>query len=114
MGFDIVLIALVIGGIALSGAYVRAEYIAWREHGAMQRRREAALHERHAASLSEQRDALLPSVLKLQGFCGERAAANPEASDEYAAARRASSLSNSARNFSVAERRKRARQRTTH
>ena len=60
MGFDVVLIALIVGGIALSGAYVRAEYLAWREHGAAQRRREAALRELHAASLSEQRDALLP------------------------------------------------------
>jgi hypothetical protein len=114
MGFDIVLIALVIGGIALSGAYVRAEYIAWRDHGAMQRRREAALRERHAASLSEQRDALLPSVLKLQGFGGEREAANPDTSDEYAAARRASSLSNSGRSFPLGERRKRTRNRATH
>jgi hypothetical protein len=113
MGFDIVLIALVVGGIALSGVYVRAEYLAWREHGAMQRRREAALRERHAASLSEQRDALLPSVLKLQGF-GEREAANPDASDEEAAARRAAGVGNSARSFPLAERRKRARQRATY
>jgi hypothetical protein len=113
MGLDIVLIALVVGGIALSGAYVRAEYLAWREHGAMQRRREAALRERHAASLSEQRDALLPSVLKLQGF-GEREAANPEAGDEYADARRAAGPGNSGRGFSDSERRKRSRQRATH
>lgn len=113
MGFDIVLIALVVGGIALSGAYVRAEYLAWREHGAMQRRRETALRERHAASLSEQRDALLPSVLKLQGF-GEREAANPDAADEYAAARRAAGPGNSARGLPLTERRKRARQGATY
>lgn len=113
MGFDIVLIALIVGGIALSGAYVRAEYLGWRTHGATQRRREAALRELHAASISEQRDALLPSVLKLQGF-GEREAANPDVSDEISAARRTSGLSNSSRTYPFAERRKRARKRANH
>jgi hypothetical protein len=93
MSFDVVLIAVIVGGLALSGAYVRAEYLGWREQGAAQRRRDAALRERHAASLSDQRDALLPSVLKLQGF-GEIDAAN-----------------NSPRAYSLPERRKRARQR---
>jgi hypothetical protein len=105
MSFDVALIAVIVGGLAVSGAYVRAEYLGWREHGAAQRRRDAALRERHAASLSEQRDALLPSVLKLQGF-GEIDAANPESADGYAAARRASGSSDS-----FAERRKRVRQR---
>jgi hypothetical protein len=113
MGFDIVLIALIVGGIALSGAYVRAEYVHWRAHGVTQRRREAALRELHAASISDQRDALLPSVLKLQGF-GEGEAANPDVSDEFAAARRASALSNSSRTYPFAERRKRARKRASH
>ena len=112
MGFDVLLIALIVGGIVLSGAYVRAEYRGWRAHGAALRRREAALRELHAASLSEQRDALLPSVLKLQGF-GERDAANPDDSDEYAAARRASGL-NIARSFPLGDRRKRARKRANH
>jgi hypothetical protein len=111
MGFDFVLIALILGGLALSGAYVRAEYRGWREHGAAQRRREAALRDLHAISISEQRDALLPSVLKLQGF-GESEAANPDVSGEFAAASRTSSLSNSGRTYPLAGRRKRARQRT--
>jgi hypothetical protein len=110
MGFDFVLIVLIVGGIALSGAYVREEYLAWRTHGAAQRRREAALRELHAASLSEQREALLPSVLKLQGF-GETEAANPDTADELGAARRTAGLSDSARTYPLAERRKRARQR---
>jgi hypothetical protein len=93
MGFDVVLIAIIVGGIALSVAYVRAEYLSWRKHGAARRRRDALLRELHAVSLSEQRDALLPSVMKLQGF-GESEAAN-----------------NSSRPFAPAERRKRARQR---
>jgi len=111
MGFDFVLIALIVGGIALSAAYVREEYVAWRTHGAAQRRREAALRELHAASLSEQREALLPSVLKLQGF-GETEAANPDTADVLGATRRAAGLNNSVRTYPVAERRKRSRQRT--
>jgi hypothetical protein len=111
MSFDVVLIAVIVGGLALSGAYVRAEYLGWREHGAAQRRRDAALRERHVASLSEQRDALLPSVLKLQGF-GASEAANPDDSGEIAAPRRASGLSNSPRTYALEELSKRARQRT--
>ncbi len=112
MGFDFVLIALIVGGVGLSGAYVREEYLAWRAHGAAQRRREAALRDLHAASLHEQREALLPSVMKLQGF-GEREAANPDSAGEPAAARRAAGLSNSLRAYSLAERRKRPRKRAT-
>jgi hypothetical protein len=88
MFFDVALVALIVAGIALAAAYVRAEYLSWREHGAVQRRREAAQRDLHAASFSEQRDALLPSVLKLQGF-GKHEAAN----------------------YPLAERRKRLRQR---
>jgi hypothetical protein len=111
MGFDVVLIAVIVGGIALSGAYVRAEYLGWRKHGAAQLRREAALRQLHAESLSEQRDALLPSVVKLHGF-GESAAANPDDS-ELASGRRASGMSNSPRTYLFAERRKRIRKRAT-
>ena len=113
MGFDVALIALIVGGLALSAAYVRAEYLAWRAHGAAQRRREAAQRDLHAASLSEQRDALLPSVLKLQGF-DESEAANPDTAGEMGAARRASGFSNFPRNYPLGERRKRARQRASH
>jgi hypothetical protein len=109
MGFDVVLIAIIVGGIALSGAYVRAEYLGWRKHGAEKRRREAALGQLHAESLSDQRDALLPSVMKLHGF-GQSEAANPDDS-EFAAARRASGQSNSPRTYALAERRKRIRKR---
>jgi len=112
MGFDVVLIAIIVGGIALSVAYVRAEYLGWRRHGAAQRRREAAQSQLHAESLSDQRDALLPSVMKLQGF-GESEAANPDDS-EFAAARRASGQSNSPRTYALAERRKRMRKRANH
>jgi hypothetical protein len=79
MGFDIVLLLIVVGGIGLSAAYVRAEYMRWREHGATERRRETARRELHAQSLSEQNAALLPSVLRLQEFSNDEAA-NPEGS----------------------------------
>ena len=110
MGFDVVLMAVIVGGIVLAGAYVTAEYRGWRARGAAQRRREAALRELHAASLSEQRNALLPSVLKLQGF-GDSDAANPDASEDIASPRRASGPGNSPRAAPLAERRKRARER---
>src|ERR1700679_636605 len=78
MFFDIVLLLVVVGGIGLSTVYVRAEFLRWRKHGAAQRRRETALQELHAASLSDQRNAALPpSVLKLQGF-SQAEAANPD------------------------------------
>ena len=112
MGFDVVLIAVIVGGIVLSGAYVTAEYRGWRAHGAAQRRRAVALRELHAASLSEQRDALLPSVLKLQGF-GDSDAANPDVSKGFASARRAPGPGNSPRTVPLTQRRKGARQRAT-
>jgi hypothetical protein len=77
MGFDVLLIAVIVGGIALSVAYVRAEYRSWRKQGAAQRRREAALRDLHAARLSEQHNQLLPSLVQMQGF-GDGEAANPE------------------------------------
>jgi hypothetical protein len=95
MGFDVALIAVIVGGIALSGAYVSAEYLGWRKRSDAQRRRDAVVRERHAASLSEQHDPALPSVVKLQGF-GENDAAN------------------SARTYPLAERRKRVRKRARY
>jgi hypothetical protein len=95
MGFDVLLIAVIVGGIGLSFAYVREEYRSWREQGAAQRRREAALRDLHAARLSEQHDSqLLPSLVQMQGF-GDGEAANPE----------------HARVFPLDERRNRSRQR---
>ena len=83
MGFDVLLIAVIVGGIGLSAAYVGAEYRSWRELGDAQRRREAALRDLHAARLSEQHDPqLLPSVVQLQGF-GDGQAANPEHAQVY-------------------------------
>jgi hypothetical protein len=110
MSLDVALIVIVLGGIGLSAVYVRTEYMRWRELGAAQLRREAALRELHAARLSEQQNAaLLPSVLELQGF-SEQEAANPEgaANIGHGAAR-----TRSQRTYPFADRRKRKRQRAT-
>ncbi|HSZ09517.1 MAG TPA: hypothetical protein VK794_13340 [Steroidobacteraceae bacterium] len=78
MSLDVVLMIVVLGGIGLSAAYVRAEYLRWRDLGAAERRRETVFRKLHAARLFAQRDkALLPRVLKLQEF-SEAEAANPD------------------------------------
>lgn len=110
MSFDFLMIAVVVGGIVLSAAYVRAEYRSWREQGADERRRAAALRDLHAARLTEQQEALLPSVVQLQGF-GDAEAANPDTAQD--AARATSARANSPRAYPLAERRKRVRQRAT-
>jgi hypothetical protein len=107
MSFDIILVAIVVGGLGLSAAYVRAEYIHWREQGAAQRKRESALRELHAERLSEQQTVSpLPSVLQLQEFSTDEAA-NPEGA---ATGRRGAARTNSLRTYPF-ERRKRERQR---
>jgi len=111
MSFDVVLIAVLLGGIGLSAAYVTAEYRGWREQGAALRRREAALRDLHAASFSEQHEArLLPSVVELQGF-GDGVAANPNGAE--LGAQPSAARVNAARDFSFGERRKRERKRAT-
>jgi hypothetical protein len=110
MSLDVALIVIVLGGIGLSAAFVRAEYMRWRELGAAQLRREAMLRELHTARLSEQQNAApLPSVLELQGF-SEQEAANPDgaANIGYGVAR-----TRSQRTYPFADRRKRKRQRAT-
>jgi hypothetical protein len=83
MGFDLILIAVIVGGAGLSAAYVRAEYRSWREQGEALRRREETLRSLHAARLSEQRDGLmLPSLMQLQGF-GDGQAANPDGPTDF-------------------------------
>ena len=86
MGFDVVLMVVVFAGIAFSAAYVRAEYIGWREAGAAERHRESALRELHAARLSApgalaQDASLLPSVVQLRGFSPEYTANSAEAAN---------------------------------
>ena len=107
MSFDVALFVIIVGGIGLSAAYVRAEYLRWRELGAAERRKENSQRELHAARLSEQQNAdQLPRALQLQGF-GEGEAANPEGAD--AGARHTSAQPSPLRTFG--ERRERDRQR---
>jgi hypothetical protein len=113
MSFDVALLAIIVGGIALSAAYVRAEYLGWRAHGAAERRREAVLRDLHAARLSGQDNShMLPSVLQLQGF-DDGEAANPDGGGQLDEARRAPARSTSAHTYDLEERRKRVRQRAT-
>ena len=112
MSFDAVLIVIIVGGIGLTAAYVRAEYLGWRALRAAERRRETVLHDLHAARLSAYHDAtLLPSLLRLQGFVKDDAA-NPD-DDERAVARRTSGRDNPPHTDPFVERRKRERQRAT-
>ena len=99
MSFDVLMIAVVVAGLILSVVYVAEEYRSWRAQRAAQKRRDDVLRELHAASFSEQRESLLPSVVKLQGF-GDGEAANPDSQTDSAP-------------DSLAERRKRARKRAT-
>jgi len=80
MSFDVVLIVVVLAGIALSAAYVRAEYTGWRADRAAERRRESALSELHAARLSSNAT-LLPSVVQLRGFSPQDRANTLEAAN---------------------------------
>ena len=41
MNFDNLLIAIIIGGIGLTGAYFRAEYLLWRRYKAAERQKKA-------------------------------------------------------------------------
>jgi hypothetical protein len=110
MSLDVALMVIVVGGMGVAAAYVRAEYIRWREHGGAERRRAAVLRELHAARLFKQQNAaLLPSVLTLQGF-SEEEAANPESAANL---HRGAARSRSPRTYPFAERRKRVRQRAT-
>jgi hypothetical protein len=41
MSIDDLLIAIIIAGLALSGAYLKAEYLSWRKYKAAQRKQHA-------------------------------------------------------------------------
>jgi hypothetical protein len=107
MNFDDLFIGMVVGGIALSAAYIGAEYRSWRNLGAAERRRASILRELHAASLSQQHSANLePTLVQLQRFTDAAAAAGDEIAD---AGRRAQARSASPRTQPFAERRTRER-----
>jgi hypothetical protein len=114
MSFDDVLIGIVVGGIALAGTYIRAEYLFWRNQGAAARRRGSVLRELHAASLSQQQNAHLePSVVELQTFTDTLAAATDEIADGEAR-RRSQARSGAQRNHPFVERRARERHPATY
>jgi len=82
VSLDDFFIGIVVGGIALSCAYIRAEYRSWRNRAAAARRRGSILRELHATSLSRQRNPdLEPSVVQLQKFADTDAAAGEEIAD---------------------------------
>jgi hypothetical protein len=109
MGFDDFLIAVVVGGIALSGTYIRSEYRLWRSLGAAERRRAVALRELHAARLSRQHDGLLdPAIARLESFA-ETGAPIPEDVHHE----RRSAAASPQRNYLVVERRARQKRHAT-
>jgi hypothetical protein len=114
MSFDDFFIGIVVGGLALSAAYIRAEYRAWRYDGAAERRRASILRELHAASLSQQQGAHLePSLVQLQQFTDTAAAAGEEVAGGEAG-RRLQARSGSPRNQPFVERRTRERHQATN
>jgi len=59
----------IVGGFGIAAAYVRAEYIRWREQGTADRLREVIQHDLHAASLSSQQSrAFNAELMQLQSF----------------------------------------------
>jgi len=64
MSFDDLLIAIIIAGTGLSGAYLGAKYVLWRRYMAAERRREFSLRELYANHVcDEKNDASVPSVI---------------------------------------------------
>jgi hypothetical protein len=107
MSLDDVLIAVLLGGAGLSAAYVRAEYIRWRQSGADQSRRESVQRTLHAARLSQQQMAARAArVLPLQKFRGGAVASNDAASSSKSASR-----NDAQRSYAFFERRKQPRSR---
>jgi hypothetical protein len=113
MSFDDVLIGILLGGIVLSGAYIRAEYRLWRSHGATERQRGKAQGALHAARLSRQHEPIVePSIARLQAFT-ETAAVSADIANEEAG-RRSATRSSSQRSYPFTERRSRPRHQATN
>ena len=108
MNIEDVMIAIAVGGIGVSVAYIRAEFVLWRELGAAERRRGIIAQELHSARLSRQPAAdLSPSALQTSA---EGESAN---TGEFANAmieRRARSESASQRHDAFVERRRNVKQ----
>jgi hypothetical protein len=64
MSIDDLMIAIIIGGIGLTGAYLRAEFISWRRSNAAERKKKADLRaDRTGTSLRRRAITDFPSVL---------------------------------------------------
>lgn len=86
MGFDGVLMVVVLAGFALSAAYLIAVLMGWKEADGVERHRELTRNELHAARLSApealaQDASVLPVVVQLRGFSPEYSANSAEAAD---------------------------------
>jgi hypothetical protein len=57
MSLDDILFGLIIAGIGLCAAYVRAEYIGWRDHIAAEMRKRASIRELYIRESSRREDA---------------------------------------------------------
>jgi hypothetical protein len=111
MNFDDMLMAIVVGGIALSGTYIRSEYRLWRSHGAAERRRALAQLELHVARMSlQQADALGPSIARLESFIEAEAGIPADVRRE----RRAVAATGSQSNYPVVELRTQDKRRAAH
>jgi hypothetical protein len=53
---DDLLIAMIIAGFGLSGAYFRAAFVSWRRSQAAERKREISVQELHAPRLGRDKD----------------------------------------------------------
>jgi hypothetical protein len=73
MGLDDVLMALLVGGLGLSIAYLAAEYLGWRALRAAERRRGVLERELHAARLAQQSVAVPPRTAALRAEFTEAA-----------------------------------------
>jgi hypothetical protein len=114
MSLDEVLLGIVVGGIVLSGAYVRAEYRLWRKHGADDRRRGVTQRDLHAARLIQQQAALpQASVVQMQTFAASDGAVSQDSANSESE-RRSSARPAEPRNSAFSERRARARHSATH
>jgi hypothetical protein len=76
MSLDDVLIAVIVGGIGLSGAYFRGEYILWRKDRATELRKEISMRKLH----------IDPLPIAIYAATGVAAASSPQYTSSGAAA----------------------------
>jgi len=82
MSFDDFLIALIIGGIGLTAAYFRAEYVSWRRYKAAKRRQNLSLRELHVNRLRLEKDVPVRGTVQLEKSLNAKAASRVAITDE--------------------------------